>query len=585
MGNLSRAFVLSLLASSALAADADLTSSSKEPMASPSTYVAPNVKGHFVEDFEKEWKSLWIPSSARKDEEFQFSGKWEVEDPTVLAPGKGYGHRGLVLKTPAAHHGISAKFDEPLDNTDKTLVVQYEAKMQNGLECGGAYLKLLSKRDGEDLDSKDLSDKTPYTVMFGPDRCGSTNKVHFIFRRQNPKTKEYEEKHLVSPPVARTDTLSNLYTLIIRQDNTYEILINRDTVSSGNLLKDFTPPVNPPAEIRDPKDTKPSDWVDDAKIPDPEAKKPEDWDESAPARIPDPEAKMPEDWLVDAPQEIKDPKAQKPDDWDEEEDGEWEAPLIPNPKCEEASGCGPWTPPMIVNPAYKGPWTAPSIDNPAYKGEWEARMIPNPDYYEDKHPANLDPMIAVGFELWTMQSDILFDNLYIGHSEEEAKTLAETSWRPKHEAEKKLEEASKPPTPESEDPLLGDQNVGPVFLKDPVGFLRHHLSSFADQALKDPLQAILEAPLVAAGLLGTMTLFLIALLAISGGSGEEEDGASGSDASRGKDAAGKSAGKKKNTGVTEDSEGNEGDNEETADEGSTTARKAAGVGAKNRRKA
>lgn len=37
----------------------------------------------------------------------------------------------VVVKNAAAHHAISAKFDKPIDNTDKTLVVQYEVKMQS----------------------------------------------------------------------------------------------------------------------------------------------------------------------------------------------------------------------------------------------------------------------------------------------------------------------------------------------------------------------------------------------------------------------------------------------------------------------
>jgi len=32
---------------------------------------------------------------------------------------------GLVAKTPAAHHAISASLPEVVDNKDKTLVVQY----------------------------------------------------------------------------------------------------------------------------------------------------------------------------------------------------------------------------------------------------------------------------------------------------------------------------------------------------------------------------------------------------------------------------------------------------------------------------
>jgi hypothetical protein len=35
------------------------------------------------------------------------------------------------------------------------------------------------------------------------------------------------------------------------------------------------PAINPPKEIDDPKDFKPSEWVDEEMIDDPEAKKPE----------------------------------------------------------------------------------------------------------------------------------------------------------------------------------------------------------------------------------------------------------------------------------------------------------------------
>ena len=31
--------------------------------------------------------------------------------------------------------------------------------------------------------------------MFGPDRCGSDAKLHFIFRHVNPKNRTVEEKH------------------------------------------------------------------------------------------------------------------------------------------------------------------------------------------------------------------------------------------------------------------------------------------------------------------------------------------------------------------------------------------------------
>ena len=70
------------------------------------------------------------------------------------------------------------------------------------------------------------------------------------------------------------------------------MFVDQASVSSGSLLEDFTPPVNPPKEIDDPDDKKPEDWDEREKIPDPDAEKPDDWDEDAPAKIADPDAKV-----------------------------------------------------------------------------------------------------------------------------------------------------------------------------------------------------------------------------------------------------------------------------------------------------
>lgn len=68
---------------------------------------------------------------------------------------------------------------------------------------------------------------------------------------------------------------------MVNADNSFEVLVDQTVVNSGNLLKDMTPPVNPPAEIEDPDDHKPEDWDERPKIQDPDAVKPEDWSESA----------------------------------------------------------------------------------------------------------------------------------------------------------------------------------------------------------------------------------------------------------------------------------------------------------------
>ncbi|KAH0544207.1 hypothetical protein FGG08_001652 [Glutinoglossum americanum] len=485
------------------------------------TFTPVTIKAPFLEQFTDGWDSRWIPSHAKKendktgDEEWTYIGNWAVEEPTVFKAIEG--DKGLVVKDKAAHHAISAKFPKKIDSKGKTLVVQYEVKLQNGLECGGAYLKLL--RENKALHQEEFSNASPYVIMFGPDKCGSANKVHFIFQHKNPKTSEYEEKHLKSPPSARIVKTTTLYTLIVRPDQTFEIKIDGTSAKNGTLLEDFTPPVNPEKEISDPKDTKPDDWVDVSRIPDPEATKPEDWDESAPYEIVDEEATKPDDWLDDEPTAVPDPEAQKPEDWDDEEDGDWIPPTVNNPKCDEASGCGKWEPPTKKNPAYKGKWTAPLIDNPAYKGPWEPRKIPNPGYFEDKTPANFEPMGAVGFEIWTMQNDILFDNIYIGHSIEDAENLKALTFDIKQPIEK-LEAAEATP-PEPEKPKSPSDLK---FLDDPVYYVREKVDLFLTIAKNDPIQAIKFVPEVAGGAFAILftVIALVVGTMVSGGSPPQE---------------------------------------------------------------
>lgn len=84
---------------------------------------------------------------------------------------------GIVLKAPAKRYAFTSKFDPPVDlSTEDMFVIQYEVQLQNGLECGGAYVKAYN---AEGLDVHAITPSTPYVIMFGPDRCaGSTNKVN-----------------------------------------------------------------------------------------------------------------------------------------------------------------------------------------------------------------------------------------------------------------------------------------------------------------------------------------------------------------------------------------------------------------------
>ncbi|XP_017929516.1 calmegin [Manacus vitellinus] len=390
----------------------------------------PTGEVYFTETFDG-GLSGWVLSKTKKedidDNIAKYDGRWEVEE---LKENTVPGDRGLVLKSVAKHHAISAMLTKPFIFDDKPLIVQYEVNFQKGIDCGGAYIKLLSSSD--DLNLEYFFDRTPYTIMFGPDKCGEDYKLHFIFRHKNPKTGEYDEKHAERPDVDLKkfylDKKTHLYTLVLKPDDTFEMLIDQTVVSKGSLLENMVPPVNPSKEIEDPSDKKPDDWDERPKIPDPNAVKPDDWDEDEPSKIEDPDAVKPEGWLDDEPEYVPDPNAKKPKDWDEEMDGEWEAPQIPNPKCETAPGCGQWVRPMKNNPRYKGKWRAPMIDNPNYQGIWSPRKIPNPDYFEDLHPFKMTTVSAIGLELWSMTSDIYFDNFIICSEKEVADHWAADGW-------------------------------------------------------------------------------------------------------------------------------------------------------------
>jgi len=70
-----------------------------------------------------------MKGSDKADEEWAYVGEWAVEEPHVY---KGMeGDKGLVVKNAAAHHAISAKFPKKIENKGKTLVVQYEVKLQS----------------------------------------------------------------------------------------------------------------------------------------------------------------------------------------------------------------------------------------------------------------------------------------------------------------------------------------------------------------------------------------------------------------------------------------------------------------------
>ncbi|CAN6551080.1 unnamed protein product [Malus baccata var. baccata] len=329
----------------------------------------------FYEPFSESFEGRWIVSS--KDE---YQGVWK------LSKSEGHDDYGLLVSEKARKYAVVKEMDKAVSLADGTVVLQFEVRLQNGLECGGAYLKYLRPQEAG-WKAEEFDNESPYSIMFGPDKCGSTNKVHFIFKHKNPKSGEYVEHHIKDPPSVPSDKLSHVYTAILKPDNEVRILIDGEEKKKANFLsnKDFEPALIPAKTIPDPED-------------------------------------------------------KKPEDWDDEEDGVWEPTKTDNPKCSLAPGCGEWKKPMKHNPAYKGKWSPPMIDNPSYKGIWKPREIPNPDYFETEKP-NFEPIAAIGIEIWTMQDGILFDNMLIADDEKVAESVRLTTWKPKFETEKEKQKA------------------------------------------------------------------------------------------------------------------------------------------------
>ena len=68
------------------------------------------------------------------------------------------------------------------------------------------------------------------------------------------------------------DVDTHVYTLIVKPDNTYSVLIDNKEAQTGSLEEhwDFLEP----KEIKDPSQSKPEDWEDREQIIDPEDTKP-----------------------------------------------------------------------------------------------------------------------------------------------------------------------------------------------------------------------------------------------------------------------------------------------------------------------
>lgn len=138
-----------------------------------------------------------------------------------------------------------------------------------------------------------------------------------------------------------------------------------------------------------------------------------------------------------------------------------------------------------------------------------------------------------------MQNNILFDNIYIGHSVEDARKFADETFFIKHPIEELAELADKPK--EEEKPKSPSDLK---FLDDPVLYIKEKLDLFLTIAKSDPIQAIKFVPEAAGGIVAVLVTIIAIVVGLAGSGSAAAPAAKkvATDAKeKAKDAAGKAA--------------------------------------------
>ena len=110
-----------------------------------------------------------------------------------------------------------------------------------------------------------------------------------------------------------------------------------------------------------------------------------------------------------------------------------------------------------------------------------------------------------------MQSDIMFDNIYVGHSVEDADKLAQETFHKKQPVEKELELADKP-----KDSSKSTLEIS--FMDDPVTYAKEKFDLFITIAKNDLIGAIKFVPQVAAGIGAVLVILIVIVITIFSGS-------------------------------------------------------------------
>ena len=194
----------------------------------------------FREEFDEGWEKRWSKSQWKHDQQGEFvwtKGKW-FGDPEMAY--------GIQTSQDVKFYERSCKLPIPITTGAAPFVLQYSVKFEQVIDCGGGYIKLV----GANYDEANFGGETPLLLMFGPDICGTDNKVHVVLDHKG-KGSLWKKK-----PLAPNDKLTHIYTLALYPNASYAVYLDAKLLENGTIGNDWDFTV--PRLIPDPNDHKPA---------------------------------------------------------------------------------------------------------------------------------------------------------------------------------------------------------------------------------------------------------------------------------------------------------------------------------------
>jgi hypothetical protein len=177
----------------------------------------------FEESFDQGWEGRWNGSQWRTGQQGQFvraRGRWH---------GGSEAAYGLQTSTDMKFYELSTKLPIPRNLSAGLFVVQFSVKFEQSIACGGGYIKLLEPT----YKPETFGGETPALIIFGPDICGSNNRIHVIL--ENVGRGEVWKK----APEAPNDRLTHIYTLALYNTSQYAVYVDQQLIENGNISDDW----------------------------------------------------------------------------------------------------------------------------------------------------------------------------------------------------------------------------------------------------------------------------------------------------------------------------------------------------------